>query len=302
MPDKDVLVALVINLRKNKPQMLKLRVITALVLFPLAVYGILFLSNSSFAAFVGFIILLGAYEWAGFAKFPSMLSKLAYVVIIGTIIFSLWLVNFILSSSLMNGFAIGFWLFALILLSGFPDKVKFWQERNAVIAIIGTFLLVLTWYALISIHAIEALEFAQTTISGPYLVFSVMMLVWIADTGAYFSGKRFGKNKLAPTISPGKSREGVYGGLILAILIVSLFTFWHGGGVQDYLRIISISVLTVIFSVIGDLLESMFKRQANIKDSSNLLPGHGGILDRIDSVTAAGPVFYIVLSWMYQLN
>ena len=144
--------------------MLKSRVITALVLFPLAVYGILFLSNSSFAAFVGFIILLGAYEWAGFAKFPSILSKLAYVVIIGTIIFSLWLVNFVLSSSMMNGFAIGFWIFALILLSGFPDKAKFWQGSGPIIAIIGTFLLVLTWYALTSIHAIDQLKFAQTTI------------------------------------------------------------------------------------------------------------------------------------------
>ncbi|MCU7937720.1 MAG: phosphatidate cytidylyltransferase [gamma proteobacterium symbiont of Bathyaustriella thionipta] len=282
--------------------MLKSRVITALLLFPLAVYGILFLSNSLFAAFVGFIILLGAYEWAGFAKFPSTLSKLAYVVIIGTIIFSLWLVNFILSSSMMNQIAVGFWLFALILLSGFPEKAKFWHGSSPVIAIIGAFLLVLTWYALISIHAIEGLKFAQTTMTGPYLVFSVMMLVWIADTGAYFSGKRFGKNKLAPKISPGKSREGVYGGLILAAIIVSLFTFWHGGSSQDYLHIIGISLVTVVFSVIGDLLESMFKRQANIKDSSNLLPGHGGILDRIDSVTAAGPVFYITLSWMYQLN
>ncbi len=302
MPGKDVLVALVINWKKNKPCMLKLRIITALILFPLAVSGILFLSNSAFSAAVGIIMLLAAYEWAGFAKFPSILSKLAYVLIIGTIIFSLWLLNFILSSGVMNGLAVGFWLFALILLSGFPDKVSFWQGRNALIAVIGVFLLVITWYSLSSIHAIKELNFAETAISGPYLVLSVMMLVWIADTGAYFSGKRFGKTKLAPKISPGKSREGVYGGLVLAIIIVSLFTFWHGGGVQDYLHIIVISIVTVIFSVIGDLLESMFKRQAGIKDSSNILPGHGGILDRIDSVTAAGPVFYIALSWVYQLN
>ena len=302
MPGKDVLVALVINWKKNKPCMLKLRIITALILFPLAVSGILFLSNSAFSAAVGIIMLLAAYEWAGFAKFPSILSKLAYVLIVGTIIFSLWLLNFILSSGVMNGLAVGFWLFALILLSGFPDKVSFWQGRNALIAVIGVFLLVITWYSLTSIHAIKELNFAETVISGPYLVLSVMMLVWIADTGAYFSGKRFGKTKLAPKISPGKSREGVYGGLVLAIIIVSLFTFWHGGAVQDYLNIIVISIVTVIFSVIGDLLESMFKRQAEIKDSSNILPGHGGILDRIDSVTAAGPVFYIALSWVYQLN
>ena len=282
--------------------MLKLRVITALVLFPLAVSGILFLSNNTFSAAVGFIMLLAAYEWAGFAKFPSILSKIAYVVVVATILFSLWLVNFLLSSNIMNGLAIGFWLFAVILLTGFPDKARFWQGSSAIIALTGAFLLVITWYSLISIHAIKELNFAQTAISGPYLVLSVMMLVWIADTGAYFSGKRFGKNKLAPKISPGKSREGVYGGLVLAIIVVSLFTLWHGGAAQDYLYIIVISMVTVIFSVIGDLLESMFKRQAEIKDSSNILPGHGGILDRIDSVTAASPVFYIALSWVYQLN
>lgn len=282
--------------------MLKLRVITALVLFPLAVYGILFLANDSFAIFAGLIVLLGAYEWAGFAKFPSMPAKIAYVVIVGTIIYSLWLVNFLVSAKIMLALAAGFWLYALFLLWGFPRRVTFWQNNTLLIAIIGLFLLVLTWYSLISIHAIEELKFSQIAISGPYLVLCVMVLVWLADTGAYFSGKRFGKNKLAPSISPGKSREGVYGGLILAIIVVSLFTFWQGGSAQDYLRIIALTIVTVVFSVIGDLMESMFKRQANIKDSSNLLPGHGGILDRIDSVTAAGPVFYIVLSLLYQLN
>ena len=282
--------------------MLKLRVITALILFPLAVSAILFLSGPAFAAFVGFIVLLGAYEWAGFARFPTVLARMAYVLIAATIIFSLWLMNFVLSASVMNNLAMAFWLFAVILLAGFPDHFKFWRTTNLLVAIIGLLLLVLTWYALISIHAIEALPFAQTSISGPYLVLSVMMLVWIADTGAYFSGKRFGKNKLAPKISPGKTIEGVLGGLILAIIVVCLFTLYHGGNVQDYLYITAISTISVIFSVIGDLMESMYKRQANIKDSGNLLPGHGGILDRIDSITAAGPIFFIALSSLYLLN
>ena len=100
---------------------------------------------------------------------------------------------------------------------------------------------------------------------------------------------------MAPKVSPGKSIEGVYGGLLLAIFVAILFTLWHGGELQDYLRIISITFVTVVFSIIGDLMESMFKRQAGIKDSSNLIPGHGGFLDRIDCVIIAAPFIFIYL-------
>jgi phosphatidate cytidylyltransferase len=279
--------------------MLKLRIITALILFPLAVSGILFLPNHYFAALFGFVMLLAAYEWAGFAKFPSVLAKLAYVAMVAVILLSIWLINFILSMNFMNGMAAVFWLFALILLLAYPKSAGFWSGKTVIIAIMGFFLLTIAWYAVVKIHEIEALQFAQTQISGPYLLLSSMMLIWAADTGAYFSGKRFGKNKLAPKVSPGKSIEGVMGGLLLALLLAIAFTAWHGGQVQDYLNIIGISTMTVIFSVIGDLMESMFKRQANVKDSSNMLPGHGGILDRIDSITAACPVFLIALSLVY---
>ncbi len=276
--------------------MLKLRVITALILFPLAVSGILFLSNDAFAAFVGIVMLFGAYEWAGFAKFPSMPSKLAYVAIVATILFSIWLINFLLSVDFMNGMAAFFWVFALLLVIGYPGSSKFWRGKAVIISVMGLFLLTITWYAIVSLHAITEFQFAQTHISGPYLLLSALMLIFAADTGAYFSGKRFGKNKLAPKVSPGKSIEGVIGGLLLALLMALVFTLWHSGDLHDYLHVIGITIVTVTFSVIGDLMESMFKRQADIKDSSNLLPGHGGILDRMDSITAAVPVFFITIS------
>ena len=282
--------------------MLKLRVITALILFPLAVFGILFLSNHTFAAFVGFIMLLGAYEWAGFAKYPSFASKIAYVVIVATILISLWLVNFILSADVMNTIAAVFWMFSLILILGYPGSAGFWGGRPVVISTIGLFLLTITWYAVVAIHGIAAVQFSLIQISGPYLLLSVLMLIFAADTGAYFAGKRFGKHKLSPKVSPGKSIEGVIGGLVLALILSILFTLWQGGDFQNYMRIIGITIVTVFFSVVGDLMESMFKRQADIKDSSNLLPGHGGILDRIDSITAAVPIFYIALSLMYPLS
>ena len=276
--------------------MLLSRVLTALILLPLAIYGILFLENDMFAFIVGVIMLLGAYEWAGFAQFPSKLSKFAFVIIVATVIYSVWLMSFAISAELMNILAGGFWVFCLLLVLAYPSSAVIWKDKTLVIAILGIVLLTFTWYSLISIHAIKALSFANTQISGPYLVLSVMILVWLADTGAYFSGKRFGKNKLAPKVSPGKSREGVYGGILLTVIAASLFTFWHEGSLADYQRIIIITIVTVVFSVIGYLMESMFKRQTGIKDSGNLLPGHGGILDRIDSITAAGPVFFIAIS------
>jgi len=294
------LVALEINYKKNNTYMLISRVLTALVLLPLAIYGILFLSNDSFAIVFGLILLLGAYEWAGFAKFSSKLAKITLVLVVAIALYSLWLMNSALSPQVMSAVVAVFWLFNLILVFAYPRSAAVWKDKPLIIALMGIILLSLTWYALVAIHAIAILKFAQTSISGPYLVLAVMILVWLADTGAYFSGRRFGKIKLAPEVSPGKSREGVFGGLLLAVIIAMLFAFWHKAGLQDYQKIILITVVTVLFSVIGDLMESMFKRQAGIKDSGNILPGHGGILDRIDSITAAGPIFYIAISMVYQ--
>ena len=189
--------------------MLKLRVITALVLFPLALYCILFLSNASFSLVIGMLMLIAAYEWAGFAGFPTVLTKMAYVVIIGTIIYSIWLVNFLIPAYVMNFIAAVFWFFSLILVLKYPKSAGFWNGKSLIIAVMGIFLLLFTWYALISIHAIKNFQFSSMTIDGPILLLLCMMLTWSADTGAYFSGRRYGKTKLASQISPGKSWEGV---------------------------------------------------------------------------------------------
>lgn len=120
------------------------------------------------------------------------------------------------------------------------------------------------------------------------------MLVWAADSGAYFSGRAFGKRKLAPKVSPGKSWEGVVGGLITALVLAFVFIHFSGDalvGERNITGFVILSVATVAISVLGDLTESMFKRESGVKDSSQLIPGHGGVLDRIDSLTAAVPFF-----------
>jgi phosphatidate cytidylyltransferase len=130
---------------------------------------------------------------------------------------------------------------------------------------------------------------------GNWLILAVMVLVWGADIGAYFSGKAFGKRKLAPKVSPGKSWEGVYGGLAASLLITAIVGVTRGWSGSQFVFGLLGAAVVVFISVVGDLTESMFKRQSGIKDSSNLLPGHGGVLDRIDSLTAAIPVFAVLL-------
>ena len=119
----------------------------------------------------------------------------------------------------------------------------------------------------------------------------VLLLVWGADTGAYFAGRRFGKVKLAPAVSPAKTREGLYGGLLTTTLIMLAVAFYLQISGLQFLRFAAASAITVLASVLGDLFESMVKRRAGIKDSGKIFPGHGGALDRIDSITAAAPVF-----------
>ncbi|MCY1418156.1 Phosphatidate cytidylyltransferase [compost metagenome] len=124
---------------------------------------------------------------------------------------------------------------------------------------------------------------------------AVMVLVWAADIGAYFSGRAFGKRKLAPQVSAGKSWEGVYGGLALSLVITLVVGLERDWGIAELLLGLVGAAIVVLVSVVGDLTESMFKRRSGIKDSSNLLPGHGGVLDRIDSLTAAIPLFAVLL-------
>ncbi|MGH8377042.1 MAG: phosphatidate cytidylyltransferase, partial [Pseudomonas sp.] len=130
---------------------------------------------------------------------------------------------------------------------------------------------------------------------GNWLIMAVMVLVWGADIGAYFSGKAFGKRKLAPQVSPGKSWEGLYGGLLLSLVITAVVAVHRDWSAANLLQGLFGAAVVVLASVVGDLTESMFKRRSGIKDSSNLLPGHGGVLDRIDSLTAAIPVFAVLL-------
>ncbi|MGY1445985.1 phosphatidate cytidylyltransferase [Pseudomonas chlororaphis] len=268
--------------------MLKQRIITALILLPIALCGFFLLEGSAFALFIGLVVTLGAWEWARLAGFEAQSTRIAYAVVVAALLFLMQLLPGI--APWVLGAAVLWWGLATFLVLTYPRTREHWAGAAAKL-VIGLLILLPAW---------QGLVFIKQQPLGNWLIMAVMVLVWGADIGAYFSGKAFGKRKLAPQVSPGKSWEGVYGGLLLSLVItavVGLVVDWSVG--QIILGLLGAAIV-VFISVVGDLTESMFKRQAGIKDSSNLLPGHGGVLDRIDSLTAAIPVFAVLL-WMAAL-
>jgi phosphatidate cytidylyltransferase len=153
--------------------------------------------------------------------------------------------------------------------------------------------LVPAWWALVALHGVSP--------SGRYYLLFLLVLVWVADSAAYFSGRLWGTNKLAPRISPGKTWEGVWGALIAGLVLGVLGVILFGVQGSRWVAFVALCAATVAFSILGDLAESAFKRQSGLKDSGQLLPGHGGILDRVDSLTAAAPVFMLGL-WSLELT
>lgn len=263
--------------------MLKQRIITALILLPIALCGFFLLKGGSFALFIGVVVTLGAWEWARLAGFEAQSSRVLYSVVVAVLLFLLYLVPWLAPWVLVA--ALIWWLVATWLVLTYPESSEHWSSAICKL-VIGLLILLPAWQGLILIKQWPL---------GNWLILSVMVLVWGADIGAYFSGKAFGKRKLAPKVSPGKSWEGLYGGLVASLLITAVVGVYRGWSFFEFFFCLIGAAIVVLISVVGDLTESMFKRKSGVKDSSNLLPGHGGVLDRIDSLTAAIPVFALLL-------
>lgn len=265
--------------------MLKQRIITALFMLPVALCGFFLLNNGWFALFIGAVVTVGAWEWARLAGFESQSKRVLYALVVAALLSGLYLCPQLAGWVLLVGVA--WWVLATALVLSYPVSSHYWSTCNAKLAI-GLLILLPAWQGLVL--------FKQWPEANA-LILAVMVLVWGADIGAYFAGRRFGKRKLAPQVSPGKSWEGVYGGLLATLAICLGVALYRDWSISGTLLAMAGTVVVVLISVVGDLTESMFKRQAGLKDSSNLLPGHGGILDRIDSLTAAIPVFAAIL-WL----
>ena len=268
--------------------MLKLRVITALALLPIVLGAVFGLGREPFALVAGLFFLVGGWEWSG------MIAGLA---IPGRILWCLSLAILMVAAEvfrpawLLNALPL-WWLLALLAVVRYPRNAALWF-RPAVLVPVGWLLLVPSWAAVVDIKAQGVLG-----LKGPWALLFVLVWVWAADTGAYFAGRAFGRHKLAPKVSPGKTVEGLVGGVLLALAVVA--AVFAGGWLDPSIvlpPLMVVALLTVLASVLGDLFESMIKRQRGLKDSGTVLPGHGGMLDRIDSVTAALPVVLAGLNW-----
>lgn len=269
---------------RAQPSALRQRVVTAVLLI-CGLLLLLFLLPAAVSALALALVLLGgAWEWGGFlGQAPKAAARVFYAAAIALLMALAWWATEV-APPLYRGVlwaAAAWWGVALVWLARFPTPIP-----RAVIVGCGALVLVPAWLALA--HVLFAADGAQ------WLLF-VFVLVWAADIGAFFAGRAFGRVRLAPRVSPGKTWEGVLGGLVAAAAVAVAGAWWFAVPATPF---VALCLAVALISVVGDLTVSMFKRHAGLKDSSGLLPGHGGILDRIDSMTAAAPLFALGLAWV----
>lgn len=263
--------------------MLKQRIITGVILAVFVSLAIFFLPNTLFDQLALIIMVgIGTWEWAGLTGITNQTNRWAVVALNLLLAELILLINPALLWVLLISLAA--WGFILLLLRSYQPDTLYYKQRPWLLRSLGVWVLISAWYALTYLHALHY-----------GYVFYVISLIAFADIAAYFSGKRLGKTKLAPSLSPGKTREGALGALVVTFIwscIGALFTHLSVGGAIVF---VFFSMLAVVMSIAGDLFESLIKRQSGAKDSGTLLPGHGGILDRIDSLLAALPILTLGL-------
>lgn len=272
----------------SRARALRTRAATAALLVPLAVSAVLWLPERLFALLFGAVACLGAWEWTRLAGWRRPATRLSYVLATALLLALAGEVLALPAARLgLSALALGWWLVALAWVVRYERGGPGGVPRPPVALLVGWLTLVPAWAALVHLHG--------QGVHGPWLVLFLLGLVSGADIAAYLAGSRWGRRKLAPRVSPGKTLEGLGGALVFALLL--------GAGLAPLLAgvvgrpaFLLLCLGTVLASVLGDLAESLFKRMAGVKDSGSLLPGHGGVLDRIDSLTAAAPLFALGLT------
>ncbi len=267
--------------------MFRTRVITAAVLLPLFVGGMFFLSTAWWAALLLPLLLAASREWAALAGFGRsgqwvfclLLMMTGVPVLLGAHYFDLAAIE-----QAAYWMSVAFWLVCVP-----PWLRSGWHVRQTLLlGLTGWLLIVPTWLALVRLQAM------------PWILLAVLGVVWIADSAAYFAGRTWGRRKLAPSISPGKTWEGVAGAAAAVAVYHALVWYFGFRGVTFGIGLAATLLVACLLplSIIGDLFESWIKRQAGVKDSGTLLPGHGGVLDRIDALTSTLPLAALVVPWL----
>jgi len=267
---------------------LKQRLLTAAVLVPLVIWAILSASQQVIAAILTTIVILGGREWGRLLGLEGLAKQFLFAVALLPAITFIWAFFPWESTQLLAGLAVAalWWCLSIWLVLRFPSVALL--NNRGFKGLAGFLVLLPFWGAMLALHGHGE--------QGPHYLLYLLVLIWVADSAAYFAGRRWGRYKLAPRVSPGKTIEGLYGALAGGAVWGVVGVYWLEP--DTALLFILLSMVTVLFSVLGDMVESMFKRQAGIKDSGQLLPGHAGKLDRIDSLTATAPVFVLGLILM----
>jgi len=262
--------------------MLKHRIITALILIPFVLLSIFYLPLLAFAGVSAILVLMGAWEWADLIGWKSIFKRCLYLILLLLFL----TVLLVIPTGLVLFAALLTWLAMLYFVFRYDHFVYVWARSPWLRITLGIWILGTTWYGLNTIQHLP---------DGPIYLLFLLLFIWGADTGAYFMGRRWGKHKLAPQISPGKSIEGVIGGSFVSVLIAMIGSWFFHAANGISVNFIVLAFFISLISVLGDLFESMIKRQAGVKDSGNLLPGHGGLLDRIDSLLSTAPLYALWL-------
>ncbi len=264
--------------------MLLKRVITAAILAPLVILVILFASTAVVAFVAAAAFLAALWEWSRLSGLKSIAQQAMWLILAAAVFALLWMQRNTIVAPVMMTLGVAWWLIACVWLRHFAYATSPTPENRVLKLLAGALVVFPAWVALITLHAGLPHGHGLTLLS--------LVIVWAADIGAYFSGRTFGKRKLAPQISPGKTWAGAYGALAAGVLVSVLGSWWLLD-IRDgkLIGLAMLAALTVSASIVGDLIESLMKRHAQVKDSGTMIPGHGGMMDRLDSVFAALPVF-----------
>lgn len=270
----------------------KTRILAALVMAPVAILAVLYLPSPVLAAVIAGVMMVGLWEWTALAGVDNPVARAAVLVAnVGLMAALVWGGGQgLLSLKLVSLLGVAWWMLVLLWLMRFEFASADTAWARALKLLAATLSIIPAWAAICWLHASGS--------NGPAWALFALLIIWAADSGAYFAGVRFGKHKLAPRISPGKSWEGFFGGLIATLaLACAAFVFLKLPS-SALPSLLLLTGVTMMVSVAGDLFESLLKRHAGAKDSSDLIPGHGGVLDRIDSLLAALPVFVVGKLWL----
>ena len=275
---------------------LRNRIITAGVLVPVMIAAVIALPSAAFSVVVGVFAVLGGWEWARLMGWSRTRGRVTYALALALVLALLYPALSIPGVvGLVLGAAAAWWCLALTWVAGTqrgrppPALDRRWAGWLA-----GWLTLVPAWSGLVYLHGIGS--------RGPYLVLALLGLIWAADIAAFFTGRRYGRHRLASRVSPGKSWEGVLGGVVAALGLGVAIVVVTGDAYASPVVVVGLCVMTSLVSVLGDLTQSMLKRRVGLQDSGRLIPGHGGVLDRIDSLTSAAPWFALGIMLLTSLR